>query len=125
MEQVRNVAATMAATASAASPAKPPPAAGAFQALLDEHLGTAKPVNFSRHAEDRMRARNVELSQEDQGRLAQAVDKAAGKGARESLVLLDRLAFVVNVPSRTVVTAVPAGSTKGGVFTRIDSAVLA
>jgi len=113
------------AAANPANPAKPAPAQGSFQALLNQRLGAGEPVTFTRHAEDRMRARRMELSTEDQGRLAQAVDKAAGKGSRESLVLLDQKAFVVNVATRTVVTAVPAESARDGIFTRIDSAILA
>ena len=49
---------------------------------------------------------------------------AAGKGARESLVLMNELAFVVSVPNRTVITAMTGNSMKGNVFTQIDSAVV-
>src|SRR5438552_7672225 len=54
---------------------------------------------FSRHAEERMKTRDVRLSPVELGRLEQAVARAAHKGSRDSLVLMDRLAFVVNVPT--------------------------
>lgn len=58
-------------------------------------------------------------------RLAGAVDKAAAKGSRDSLVLMDDLALVVSIRNRTVITAVDANSRRGNVFTNIDSVVLA
>ena len=58
-------------------------------------------------------------------KLQQAVGKAAQKGARESLVLMQPdLAFVVSVRNRTVITAVDGDSMKENVFTNIDSAVI-
>jgi len=52
------------------------------------------------------------------------VSKAAAKGARESLILLDDKAFVVSVRNRTVITAVDGEHLKENVFTNIDSAVI-
>ena len=42
----------------------------------------------------------------------------------ESLVLVDDLAFIVNVPNRTVITAMEQGETNSNVFTNIDGAVI-
>jgi flagellar operon protein len=57
--------------------------------------------------------------------LGAAVDKAAQKGARESLVLMNRdLALVVSVTNRTVITAMDGNSIRDNVFTNIDSAVI-
>ena len=53
------------------------------------------------------------------------MDRAAQKGARESLVLLDDVALVVSIKNRTVITAVDAANLKENVFTNIDSAVFA
>ena len=52
------------------------------------------------------------------------MDKLAAKGGRESLVLVDRMAFVVSVKNRTVITAVDQAGMRDQVFTNIDSAVL-
>ena len=49
--------------------------------------------------------------------------RAERKGSRESLLLMDRTAYVVNVPSRTVVTAVDSEAMKEKTFTNIDSAI--
>ncbi len=81
-------------------------------------------VRFSRHAEERIRARGIQITPNELERLAQAIDDAAARGAKDSLVLSPGLAFVVNVPSRTVVTALGSDQTRGHVFTNIDSAVV-
>ena len=57
--------------------------------------------------------------------LKSAVDKAAQKGARESLILMNNdLALVVSVTNRTVITAMDGASIRDNVFTNIDSAVI-
>lgn len=80
-------------------------------------------LKFSRHAMERLETRKLALGNSDLQRLDSAVERADRKGARESLVLLDELAFVVSVRNRTVITALQ--SSKDGVFTSIDSAVIA
>ena len=58
-------------------------------------------------------------------RLQDAADRASQKGIKDSLVLMDELAFIMNVPSQTVVTAMDATSTAENIFTNIDGAVIA
>ena len=50
--------------------------------------------------------------------------RAQEKGSRDSLILLDELALVVSVRSRTVVTAMDEASRSDHVFTNIDSVVI-
>lgn len=57
-------------------------------------------------------------------RLNDGAKKAGQKGIRESLVIVDQLAFIVNVPSRTVVTAMDSTETTDNVFTNINGAVI-
>jgi flagellar operon protein len=82
-------------------------------------------LQFSKHALARIERRGIELDPATLGRLSQGVGRAAGKGSRDSLVLVDGTAFVVSVSNRTVITAVGAGQMKDNVFTNIDSAVIA
>lgn len=92
-----------------------------FGQFLDQELHGVK---FSQHAKQRLQVRNIELGQTELTKLSTAVDKAAAKGARESLVLMDNVALVVSVKNRTVITAVDGASLKESVFTNIDSAVI-
>jgi flagellar operon protein len=89
------------------------------------NAGAASPLQFSKHALARVQRRGIELGPNTLTRLSQGVDRAAGKGSRDSLVLVDGTAFVVSVSNRTVITAVGSEHMKDNVFTNIDSAVIA
>ena len=83
-------------------------------------------VHFSKHALNRLDQRNITLSDEQPSRLSDGVMKAGEKGIKDSLVLVDKMAFIVNVPSQTVVTAMDQDeATDSNVFTNIDGAVIA
>jgi flagellar operon protein len=82
-------------------------------------------VQFSGHAIQRVQRRGIEMGEPQLARLIEGVDRAAGKGARESVVFVDNTAFVVSVRNRTVITAVDRDHMKDHVFTNIDSAVIA
>jgi flagellar operon protein len=82
-------------------------------------------VQFSGHALQRVRRRGIEVDAGIVQRLQNGVERAAAKGARESVVFVDSTAFVVSVRNRTVITAVDRDHMKDHVFTNIDSAVIA
>lgn len=81
-------------------------------------------VHFSKHAANRLNDRNIELTEEQLERLNDGTKKAGDKGIKESLVLIDELAFIVNTKSNTVITAFVQGETKENIFTNIDGAVI-
>ena len=83
---------------------------------------TAARVRFSKHATRRLETRNITMTKEQQVRLEQAVDQAEKKGMKESLVMVDDLAFILNVKNKTIVTAV--NDTSNAVFTNIDGAII-
>jgi flagellar operon protein len=103
-------------------PAQAPGGGRQFGEILREEL---KELKWSRHAQERLESRNIVLDDADMASLRRAVDRADEKGARDSLVLLKNLAFIVSVQNRTVVTAVDADRMRDSVFTNIDSAVVA
>ena len=74
---------------------------------------------------NRLSLRNIELTQEQMQRLNQGKIEAGEKGIKDSLILIDQLAFIVNVPNNTVVTAMDQTENKSNVFTNIDGAVIA
>lgn len=81
-------------------------------------------LKFSKHADARLTERNISLSDEQLKRLNDGVLKAGAKGIGESLMLMDDLAFIVNVKNSTVVTAIDSTSSEEKVFTNIDGAVI-
>ena len=95
-----------------------------FETVLQNAVDKTQTLKFSAHAQERLSLRNINLSADDLNRMNQAVNKAASKGARQSLLVMDKQAFIVSVPNRTVITAIDGGSLKENVFTNIDSAVI-
>jgi len=126
LDQNNNLASTAATginvgKSTAAKLSSPANAASSFaQALAD-----ASNVKFSNHAQQRLEKRQISLTEDGLARLSQAVDKASQRGGRESMVLMDDLAFIVNVKDRVIVTALDSNSRREGVFTQIDSVVFA
>lgn len=72
----------------------------------------------------RLQSRNIHLSNEDVARMNAMTEKAAEKGAKQSLFMLRDVAMVVSIKNRTVITAVDRDSMKENVFTNIDSAAV-
>lgn len=90
-----------------------------FKDILDKQL-----LKFSHHAEIRMAQRGIELPSERLNELNDAINTAASKGAKDSLIVLGDIAMIVNVPSRTVVTTMDGQQMASNVFTQIDSAII-
>lgn len=87
--------------------------------------GREHSVTLSGHAMRRIEQRQIGLGDASLERLGKAIDSLAARGGRQSLVMLDQVAYVVHVPSHTVITAVAPGDQKEAVFTKIDSVVIA
>jgi flagellar operon protein len=90
----------------------------------NEQIMESSSLKFSKHASMRLSDRNIDLTEDVSRRLENGVEQASQKGVQESLVLVDSLAFIVNVPNRTVVTAMDQTETDNNVFTNIDGAVI-
>lgn len=99
------------------------PANGEFARLLRQKLGQ-RSIAVSVHAADRMVRRGLVPNERTIDQLQTAFDLAAEKGAREALFLLDDLAVIASVPTRTVKTAMGRDGLRAGVFTHIDAAIV-
>jgi len=106
---------------------------GVFEKSLREKLpasagegaaSPAAPLKFSSHAMHRIKDRSIALGQELMGKLEKAVDTAAQKGSKESLILSDNAAFIVSVRNKTVITVLDRNQMNGNVFTNLDSTVV-
>lgn len=96
-----------------------------FVEILNSKMNDGSRLKFSRHAEMRLKTRNIKLSQAQMERMDKAVKRAEGKGVKESLVVVDNMAFVVGIDSKTVITAMDGSEMKENIFTNIDGAVIA
>lgn len=97
-----------------------------FQGILQEkyQIQQEPALKFSKHANERLSDRNISLTDEQMERLESGTKKAGEKGIQESLVLVDQLAFIVNIKNNTVITAMEQGETADSIFTNIDGAVI-
>lgn len=116
----------------------PPAAAGSSAAAQTPGRGPAGPsfddvlaragtdLTLSRHAQKRVDRRELNLDASHMKRLDSAIASASAKGARNSVVMIDDLAMVVDINDRTVVTAMQRqGGSEPKVFTNVDSVVIA
>lgn len=100
-------------------------AATSFNTVFQQKLDKTKPsIDFSNHALQRLEKRGISLSNNDIAKLTSAVEKAQAKGVKESLVLMNNVAYIVSVPNKKVITAVDGPSMQENVFTNIDSAII-
>ncbi len=95
-----------------------------FESVLQQTISDKEGIKFSKHAELRLQARNISLTAAQKEKMNAAVAKAEAKGVKDSLVLMDNMAFVVNIRNKTVITAANNSELKENVFTNIDGAVI-
>jgi len=81
-------------------------------------------LKFSNHAIERMQSRGIMYNPERLAKLDDAVKKAAAKGSKDTLVLMDDSAVIVSVKNNTVVTVMDKNNLKENVFTNIDSTIV-
>ena len=113
-------------TAAGEQPVKPVASSAPAQGpSFTETLQNVQNIRFSNHAQKRLQSRDINLNSDNVSRLSDAIDKAEKRGGKSSLVMVDDLAFIVNVKDRLVVTALDANQRGEGVFTQIDSVVFA
>ena len=106
-------------------PVRPGQVAGPAFADVLRDTQASQPVQFSKHALQRLERRSIGVDPQTLQRLGDGLDRATGKGSRDAVVLVDDTAFVCSVKNRTVITAVGRDQMKDHVFTNIDSAVIA
>lgn len=125
LDRIQPQEATREVSRSAVAPRSGQTPAVGFEEVLRTQGGYAPGLRFSAHARQRMESGGVNLDGESMARLERAVSEADRKGARDALVLMDDLALLVSISNRTVITAVDQARRRSGVFTNIDSVVMA
>ncbi len=95
-----------------------------FRDILKTKESEKETLKFSKHASIRLEQRGIRLTDTQMERLSDGTRQAEQKGIRDSLVIVDELAFIVNIPKNTVITAMDSTETNSNVFTNIDGAVI-
>ena len=94
-----------------------------FNGILRQFLSTTptQGLKISAHAEKRLQERQIQMTGELRSTLELALDELTAKGSRDSLALHGDEAFVVNVPTRTLITAMNREDMQNRIITQIDS----
>jgi flagellar operon protein len=122
MNSIRGIGLQGSGTSGYAPQAAQNNAGPSFADVLREKTGEVK---FSAHAQSRVKSRNIPVTPQMMDKLQSAVNTAQAKGSNNSLVLFPNAAFIVNIPNRTVVTAMDGVNSRENIFTNIDSTVIA
>lgn len=95
-----------------------------FAGIYEQEVIKQSELKFSKHALERLQARNIRLTKEDMNKINSAINRAAEKGVKETLIIMGNTAFIANVKNKTVITAATEESLRENVFTNIDGAVI-
>lgn len=95
-----------------------------FNHILNQHIEKDKELKFSKHAVERLQQRNIQLTRQEISKINSALETAAQKGIKETLILMDNRAFIASVKNKTVITAAIDEQLKDNVFTNIDGAII-
>ncbi len=100
---------------------------GSFGEMLQQELAKSEQapqsVAFSKHAISRAQERGIEVTPDLMDQLAGSVLRAQAKGATNILAMDSEKAFIINVPSAKVITAITQEEMRENIFTNIDGAV--
>lgn len=95
-----------------------------FQDILNKTIEDNSELQFSKHASMRLKSRDIKISNEQMERIENGVTKAKAKGIKDSLVLVDNIALVVNTRKNIVITAMEQTQNDENIYTNIDGAVI-
>jgi flagellar operon protein len=95
-----------------------------FKDILNRTVSNNDSFVISNHAAERLQNRNISLNLSDMNKINEGINKAEEKGSKECLILYKDVALVTSIKNRTIITAMDKESSKGNVFTNIDSVVM-
>lgn len=95
-----------------------------FSDILRNQISKDESFTISKHASERLEKRNISLDSEDLKKINTAVNNAAQKGCKESLILCKNVGLITNIRNRTVITAVEKNEQKETIITNIDSVII-
>lgn len=97
-----------------------------FNHVLQQAIAqqTTTDIVFSKHAMQRISDRGIDVSPQMLQKVTNAVERAEAKGITDALILGPQAAFIVNIPSKTVITTMGTMDMQDHVITNIDGTVM-
>lgn len=94
-----------------------------FLEQLNDAIQT-QPLKISKHASERLRDRNIHITDAEWAQVTEKVNEARQKGIKDSLVLMDKAALIISAKNATVITAMDRKEAKNQLFTNIDGTIV-
>lgn len=91
---------------------------------FEEVLQAETNLKISKHASERMKERNIEITDQLWQTIGERVQEARQKGVTDSLVVLNEAALLVSAKNNTVVTAMDRQESISRTFTNINGTIL-
>ncbi|WP_449540012.1 TIGR02530 family flagellar biosynthesis protein [Ferdinandcohnia sp. Marseille-Q9671] len=79
---------------------------------------------ISKHAQKRLDERNISIQDSKWNEIQMKISEAKTKGIRDSLVVTNDAALIVNVPNNTVITAMNRDEANSQIFTNINGTII-
>ncbi len=96
-----------------------------FESFLRPELEARnKGITISKHAQQRIQQRNLQIDERQWSQLEVKLAEARHKGLNDSLVLMDQAALIVNAKNNTVITAMDRDEAGAQIFTNINGAII-
>lgn len=95
-----------------------------FKGLLQKNLENSEEVKVSSHALKRLKERKLNMDNKEFAKIKKAITQLKAKGGKDSLVITNKAAYIVDVKNNTVVTAIDKESINNNIFTKIDSTIV-
>ena len=95
-----------------------------FQAHLQQATVNTGSLKVTKHANERLLERNINISESQWALIGSKIDEAKAKGVKESLVLTDEAALIISAKNKAVITAMDRQEAKEQLFTNIDGTIV-
>ena len=87
-------------------------------------LNDVQQVKISKHAQQRIKERNIQIDQKQWQAIGEKMSEARQKGVTDSLVVMENAALLVSTKNHTIVTAMGREEATSRVFTNINGTIL-
>jgi flagellar operon protein len=95
-----------------------------FSAQLQAAIQSTSKLVVSKHAQERLKQRNIQISNEDWKKIEEKVSEAGKLGVTDSLVLLPDAALIISAKNKTVITALNREEAASQIFTNINGTIV-
>lgn len=95
-----------------------------FSTQLQSAIQANSKLSVSKHAQQRLSQRNIQITAENWAKIEQKVSEAKKMGVTDSLVLLPNAALIVSAKNQTVITALGREEASSQIFNNINGTIL-